>query len=218
MTTLPRVSNNFLIRIRWNADIGLWTIDRPTTTCTWRTEFCEEHCYNKKLYKAFPSMHSADKKNALYWHSLSLPQDVAEHFKRRAVKRLRLMSRGEAFSTAGDVYRVAAIAKANPDITIKIPTRAWRDKYMKRLIKQELIDVYPNLRISASIDPSNTEDELIQAYDFGCGTLYFGSKLHPFGSDITVKCPKTWAKKKQACKTCNICYGKKRVHVHLAEH
>jgi hypothetical protein len=129
------------------------------------------------------------------------------------------MSRGEAFKCEDDIYRVAELAKQNPNILMWIPTRAWRDKRMKRLIQYELVDVYFNLRIYASIDPENTEDELIEALGFGNGTMFYGNdNIHPYGEGITVKCPKTFEEKKQACQTCNICFGDEPVHVWLMQH
>ena len=208
-------------RIRYNSDIGVWGIDRPTTSCTNKSKFCAKECYNNKLYKVFKAMQTADVKNEIYWHSLSLPDDVTEHFKRRAVKRLRLMSRGEAFSCEADIQRVKDLALANPDITIKIPTRAWREKWMRKLIIHEL-DGIKNLRIFASIDPSNTEEELITALAFCDGTLFFGDdNFHPYGEGVSVKCPKLELKLKAHCKVCDIgCYNQEvtKVHVHLMQH
>jgi len=204
-------------RIRMNTNIGLWTFDRPKESCVHKSPFCERTCYKNKLYVAFPDMTGADKKNEVFWQSPEMPALVAKHFERRKVKRLRLMSRGEAFAEIEDVERVIALLEAIPDVTVMIPTRAWNDFQFRQVIQTKICNRYENARVFASIDP-DTHD-LFGAITFGSGTLFYGNdEQHPFGCFASVKCPKTWGKIKGACKTCNICFGERRVHVHLKQH
>ena len=61
--------------MRYCADIGMWAIDRPIpVSCVHATEFCWKSCYNSKLYKAFPSMRTADERYELEWQNLDPKQ------------------------------------------------------------------------------------------------------------------------------------------------
>ena len=199
------------IRIRVNKDIGsLLTIDRPKTSCIHRSPYCDKFCYNNKMYKIFKLMNGADEKNEIYWQNNTgqkIGNDVKNKMKRRKVKRFRFMSRGEAFKNISDIDKVIDIVTNNKDIVFHIPTRAWRDKDLNVLITNKLHNKFNNVRIFASIDPSNTIEELKIASQFCSGTMYFGNnEKHPYENipNNNVKfCPKTWKEsKKVRCFNC----------------
>ena len=206
------------IRIRKNNDINLFSIDRDKISCIHKSEYCLKYCYNNKLYKIFKLMNTADIKNEYYWHNGNIASDIKKHFQRRKTKRIRFMSRGECFKNMSDVYKVKNILENNKDIVFHIPTRAWRDKDLYILITNELHNKFNNVRIFASIDPSNTIEELKIASKFCTGTMFFGNnEKHPLQDNCKIsRCPKTWNKTKTVtCKNCNFCYNSKKQNLHI---
>jgi len=203
--------------IRFCQDIGLWALDRPVSSCLHRTRFCAAHCYNRKLYRLYPAMKTRDQKNETYWQGLTgqaLGQDLKR--KRKGPNgRLRLCTRGEPFSTEQDVLKVLEILRANRRVLLWIPTRAWRNKALRNMIEQHVLPE-KNARVLASIDPSNTQQEIEGLRASGWSTMFFGDNTERTGS---YRCPKTWQGRKGACSTCQAgCFSASRVDVHLKTH
>lgn len=202
-------------RVRFCADIGLFAIDRPRSTCKHRTAFCAKHCYNGKLETCYKGMKGADRKNEEAWMTMT-ERDVVALFDKleRSKKydgRFRLMTRGEAFSTVADVARVEMILEeaAKRDCLVWIPTRAWRSAKVWPLVT-ELVTKYPNARIQCSTDPSDEDSPV------GIGSMYFGDDD---ATTCRVLCPKTHGGKHGACKTCTVgCFAPSIKHVHLKQH
>lgn len=203
--------------IRYCKDIGLWAIDRPCTTCKWRTSFCKANCYNGKLYRIY-ELEGKDKRNELYWQQLTgADLRKALNAKRSGGKRnrFRLMTRGEALTCFEDIDRVAEIAKSNPDILFWLPTRAWRG--MRHVIENRLFKI-KNLRLLASIDPSNSQAEIDSLVASGWSTMFFGNDDRAPIED-SFKCPKTWNHKVGHCQKCKGgCFSPKQVHIWLKSH
>lgn len=234
--------NTIATEMRHCPDIGMFALDRPIEeTCRWATEFCSAMgengtCFNKKLYRIYPAMHAKDKRNETAWRAID-SEAVADWFealnrKRKDTSRVRLMTRGEAFSDYADIERVELLANATPDRLIWIPTRAWRNPLLWAMIG-ELTARCPNLRVLASIDPKNwdrttpVEDreywETTAVKDLetaGVSTMFYGDNDATAGR---FKCPKTWGGKKTKKGACAVCKkgcfrNDKPVHVHLKKH
>ena len=208
--------------IRFSTTIGLWTRDRdPAVSCRHATKFCKANCYNKKLYEIYPAMEPRDKENEKAWPSLT-GENLAKKLdkKHKPVKRFRFASRGETFRVLSDVGKIRDILKHSPDVTFWIPTRAWRNTGMRIAIERMIMPLH-NARVLASIDPSNSAEEVGDIMARGWSTMYFGddSKRATTGR---LKCGKTWGLDTK-CETCeNGCFsakfGEKQVHVHLKQH
>lgn len=210
--------------LRYCADIGLWSLDRPVSTCLWRTIYCAMHCFNRKLYRVYKNMVAKDKRNEAYWQALN-GQSIREHLLRKSTggkgtikPRVRLMTRGEAFSTPNDIRKVENILASNPDVVWWIPTRSWRNEFYRPMVKALSVK-YPNAKILASVDPSNTQEEVDGLKADGWSTMFFGNDDQtPQGQDAH-KCAKTWNHTKGACATCTEgCFGANRVDVWLKKH
>jgi hypothetical protein len=211
-----------VLEIRHCADIGLWSIDRPRSSCKWASEFCKMTCYNRSIESRFrKSIPAKDARNEASWKSIDGRQlaDMLDR-KRTPTERIRLMTRGEAFSTPDDIARVRGIAESNPQRLFWIPTRAWRDPEMEALIRETLFHV-PNLRILASTDPSTSplEDRFLRA--LGWSTMFYGDDTAtgtPGGRPM-LRCPKTWQHLTAHCAVCKAgCFRRSRVDVHLKQH
>ena len=222
------MSNTMATEANYSADIGMFTIDRPIhSSCTHKTSYCEEHCYNDKLYNMYKNMKVKDIRNEKAW----IDNDAkglrkALDRKRKQTIRVRLMSRGEAFSTYEDIDRVENILEENPDTIFWIPTRAWRDKSLLIYSVLSRLDRFDNVRILASFDPSNTMDEWAYVKDkLGMSTMFFGNNewKKTLNGDTMFKCPKTWKKMTGHCDTCKAgCFAQKTIGrtqiVHLSQH
>tara|TARA_R110001632_G_scaffold19263_2_gene58589 strand:+ start:71 stop:478 length:408 start_codon:yes stop_codon:yes gene_type:complete len=135
------------------------------------------------------------------------------------------MTRGEAFKTSVDVYRVKTMCLLNSDIMWWIPTRAWRDTKIKALIEKELMPL-PNCAINASFDPSNTDDEWKMMIDSDWNIMFYGDDdltTDPIYGKRMFKCPKTHKGLKGHCLDCKAgCFAQKAINrtaiVHLSEH
>jgi nicotinic acid mononucleotide adenylyltransferase len=204
--------------LRFNKDIGLFCIDRGRQSCKHATAYCKENCYNRKLYKVFKNMVNKDIRSDKWWQSLT-GKKVAKSLNRRKLPtdRIRFMTRGEAISDASDIDRVEEIVTYNSNRLFKMPTRAWRNKTLRRAIEKRL-SVLSNLYVMASIDPSNTKDEIQYLLDQNWSTMFFGNdKESPTGNEY--KCPKTWKHLKGHCAECKSgCFSDKQVHVWLKQH
>lgn len=213
--------------IRWCEDIGMYAYDRSIPeSCIHATAFCKTNCYNDKLYKIYPAMHGKDVKNEAYWAEIDgarVARDLSR--KRKQTARVRLMTRGEAFSTFNDVERVRNIAThnltTNPETLFWIPTRGWRNPLLRVQIER-LVSEFENLRILASMDPTNTAEEWADLKASGWSTMFFGDdamRTTPAGDKMFL-CPKTHGHVKGACAVCKRgCFrADKRVDVHLSQH
>ena len=210
------MQDNFISEIRYCQDIGMFAIDRPKTSCRHRTIFCNENCYNNKLYKLY-KLTDKDTRNEKYWENLTGEKlNIELSLKKHQTNRIRLMTRGEAFSDNADIDQVKDLLLKNPDRLFWIPTRAWRSKALKTRIESEIMP-FKNARIQASIDPSNTMQEVNQLVFDGWSTMFFGDNNR---SPIkAIKCQKTWQHKKGACANCKIgCFSKNQNHVWLKKH
>ena len=207
----------------WSKDIGMFAINRPIEkSCHHKTKFCESTCYNNKLYAAFGhAMNPKDILDENAWqenNSSELARTLSR--KRNQTKRVRLMSRGEAFADLNDIDRVENILKDNPDSIFWIPTRSWRNSILWSQVDR--LRDYDNVRILASMDPSNTAEDWQQISDLKLSTMFYGDdnlKTTPIGEKF-FKCPKTWKHLTGHCGICKAgCFkSNKPVNVYLKQH
>lgn len=209
--------------IRWCEDIGMFAFDRPIpVSCIHKTKYCEDNCFNVKLYKLYPAMETKDIRNEAYWQQITGNQVLHTlKRKRKQTKRARFMTRGEAIRDYSDVWRVYDIVITTPDTDWWMPTRAWRDPLLQAMIEAVLRPL-TNLHILASMDISNTAEEWENMRAMGWSTMFFGddTRTHtPLGEKM-FKCPKTFGHVKGACEVCKKgCFeGHGRVDVRLSEH
>ena len=229
MTTTTELNDLF----RWCDDIGQFAIDRPINdtknhqgSCIHRTEFCNITCFNNKLYKLYPNMHNRDDRIESIWQSLD-PLSIKPFLqrKRKQTKRVRFMTRGEAFATWSDVLKIKSILEDNPDTEWWIPTRAWRDPILKSLI-EEMIMPLKNAAVNASVDPSNTKDEWQMLRVDRWNVMFYGDEDLTSVPDSDIKmflCPKTHKKLKGHCDICKAgCFSpltlQRQQFVHLSQH
>jgi len=219
--------NTLQSEIRYCADIDMFTLDRSIAlSCVHRTQFCEDNCFNNKLFKVYPNMHKKDERNELAWEDndvIGLAQSLSR--RKKQTKRARFMSRGEAISNFGDIDKVYNIVSSTKDTIWWLPTRAWRNPilFAKAMSKLNSLD---NLRILCSMDSSNTVEEWEHIENSGFSSMFFGNDamLHTPKGTRMFKCPKTWQGKKGHCSTCKSgCFRDKLskhgpVHVHLKQH
>ena len=234
--------------LRWCSDIGMWSLDRPindipntniTGSCVNRTSFCDVTCYNLKLYRMFPAMLTKDIRNEEFWQSLPTTrrhtygnpslESLRKKFKnsRRQTKRVRLMTRGEGIKDKSDVQRIRILCEEFPDIIWWLPTRAWRNAELRDLVQRYLMPL-PNLALNASLDPTNTENEIRLLTADGWSTMFYGDDTREYsptmrGMERMFKCPKTHKKLKNHCGICKGgCFGLtsigRRTDVHLSQH
>jgi len=204
--------------IRYCADIGLWAIDRPVSSCCFASSFCATNCYNRKLYLGCygSNMKAKDRRNESAWLAMrSNPEAAAKAMKtvlmakREKVKRFRFMTRGEALETREDIALIKSICEAMPKILFWLPTRSWRNAEMRRLVERELLPL-SNLRIMASLDPTT------QKGPDSWSTMFFGDDDATSGR---VLCSKTHKGIHGACATCRKgCFSSARVDVHMKQH
>ena len=86
------------------------------------------------LLKIYPNMAKRDDRCETIWQKLNRHNSNFTKFfsrKRKQTSRVRHMTRGEAFKTSVDVYRVKTMCLLNPDQLWWIPTRAWRNPRLK---------------------------------------------------------------------------------------
>lgn len=204
--------------IRFCNDIGMFCYDRPVSTCRHCTSFCKLNCYNRKLYDMYHAMSTKDVRNEAYWAETTgaeLNKTLSK--KRKQTARVRFMTRGEAISTAADVDKIVEICTTNSSRLFWLPTRAWRNTELRALIIEKLFPI-KNLRLLASIDPSNTAAEIDGLITQGFSTMFFGNDdVAPIAN--SVKCQKTWEHKTAACATCeNGCFKAEQKHIWLKQH
>ena len=221
---------------RYCDDIGMFANDRPINdtenhkgTCDFRTEFCDETCYNVKLYRMYKNMAVRDDRCETIWQKLdddtivSIVPWLAK--KKKDTSRARGCTRGENIKDIKDVYRWKRIAELTPDTIWWIPTRAWRNTLLKSLIEIELMSL-PNVSVNASLDPSNTKEEWQSLIDDGWNIMFFGDDdmiEDPVYKKKMFLCPKTHKKLSGHCSVCKAgCFAQKTIGrtqiVHLSEH
>lgn len=196
------------------SDIGMYVINRGTSSCKWRTTFCSKNCYNNKLYKVFGhGMIPKDIQNDKEWEDLTGENLKIFLQNKKYNVRIRLCSRGEPFSIEEDVDKIYDILMKNPKILFWIPTRAWRGPLRGKVKRMIAIE---NARICASIDCSNTQREIDGLIEEGWSTMFFGDDT---AINNRFLCPKTWNKQKKECYSCQKgCFSRQRVDVHLKKH
>ena len=203
-------------------DLDMHATDRPVSSCAHATDYCRANCYNLKFYRRNKrNLCARDKDTARLWLNPNYPQLVAAQLSRARAqtKRARFKTRGEALSSYADIARVKAVCEATPATTWWLPTRAWRNPFLRSAIRAELWGVR-NLRLMACIDPSNSAAEVTGLEAEGWSTMFFGNdEAHPLGS-LAHKCGKTWRPKNHApCSRCRKgCFLKRQVHVWLRKH
>jgi len=172
-------------------------------------------------------MPASDIKNEYRWSAMTGDTIAAEiagknqRARARAVSRVRFCTKGEPFSEIKDIDLVKDIAVKNPEVLFWVPTRAWRHQEFREKIEDLLFDI-GNLRIMASLDPSNTRIEAQSLKASGWSTMFFGmddveEAEETFGLKFT-KCPKTHSGKRGSCQKCILCFSKRQMNVHLKEH
>jgi hypothetical protein len=229
MTTTTELNDLF----RWCDDIGQFAIDRPindTTnhkgSCVHKTKFCMDTCFNNKLYKLYPKMHDRDDRIESIWQNLD-PYSIKPFLqrKRKQTKRVRLMTRGEAFVNYIDVHKVRNIVEDNPNTDWWIPTRAWHNNLLKSLIEKVLFPI-KNVAINASLDPSDSKDDWNMLRSDGWNIMFYGDEDLTNVPDSDIKmflCPKTHKKLKGHCDICKAgCFSpstlQRQQFVHLSQH
>ena len=217
------------------ADIGMSATDRAINdtenhegSCVHRTDYCDQTCYNIKLYNMYENMAKRDDRCETIWQKLDKSNsDFTQFFSRKKydTSRVRHMTRGEAFKDIIDVYRVKTMCLLNPDILWWIPTRAWRNPRIKSLIEKELMPL-DNCAINASLDPSNSKAEWQMLIDDDWNIMFYGDDTlthDPVYGKRMFACPKTHKGLKGHCIDCKAgCFAQKTINrtqiVHLSEH
>ena len=205
------------------ADLGLHVIDRPMSSCSFRTPLCTKTCYMKKFYQRLPKgMARRDARLEPFWLNLTGEKLAQLLSKRRNIFRFRFASRGEILAATPDIARMEDILEHCPGTVFMIPTKAWRGGNLWHQIKKRIVP-YPNARVLASIDPSVANPRVLnKLLKDGVSTMFYGDdEFHPLeelGIPV-VKCVKTWDHLKYACRTCKQgCFNDAPVHVWLKQH
>jgi len=200
------------------ADIGCYVIDRPQgLSCKWKTDFCATHCYTLKEEKAW-KISKANNKLISNWVETTGETVKKEMPRKRKLqtKRVRFCSRGEAIGNEADIEKIRDIARKNRDRVFWIPTRAWRSERLRPLVRK-LADER-NIRLLASIDPSNTQAEIDGLVSEGFSTMFFGNDTESPQPNPIV-CKKTFGHIKGHCANCGKgCFNSGQKHVWLKEH
>ena len=131
------------------------------------------------------------------------------------------MTRGEAIKDMVDVYRIRAMALAEPNVIYWLPTRAWNSKALKALVELELMPL-KNIALNASTDPTTTSEEYEMLQRDGWNTMFYGDD-DGFDDVKMFPCPKTFKGLKGHCSICKGgCMSQatigKRSDTHLIEH
>ena len=198
--------------LRWCDDIGMFATDRPINSigdtegsCNHRTPFCDETCYNIKLYKMYPNMATKDIRNEDVWQNIK-PMQVKDLIarKKKQTKRVRHCTRGEGIKDEADIWKHKAEAEATPGSVWWIPTRAWRDPTLNFLIRTVLFPI-KNIAMNASVDPSNTKEEWAMLERQGWNIMFYGDdslEESPATGKRLFDCPKTKKGLKGHCTIC----------------
>lgn len=216
------------LEIRYCEDIAMWAIDRKiSTSCVWKTDFCDQTCYNNKLFDLYPAMHGKDDRNEKQWKDITGKQfkTTYDRKKKGDKSRFRFMTRGECFDTVESVMKVRDILVNNPDTVFWIITRAWRDAFIGDGKVLEAINEYikplQNARLQGSLDPSNSAEEITFLRKvLRWSTIHYGDDSRTsWNGERGFKCPKTWKHISGHCTICKGgCFNKKRNDVFLKQH
>jgi hypothetical protein len=165
-------------------------------------------------------MKSRDITNELFWNDLNefVFRNWLNH-KKTPISRFRFTTRGESISTEKDIFKLYYICKTNEQILFWIPTRSWRNDKLKRSVEKYLFPI-KNIRMSASTDPSNSDDEIIELEKTGWNVSFFGDNEKFVFKNNCIKCPKTWDKNSNInCVICeNGCFNLKQTHIWYKQH
>jgi hypothetical protein len=205
------------------ADMGIMRLDRPFASCKWCTAYCSANCYAKRASKFRKNIPTCLERAGKYFNSTP-PKDIAGdiacmirvHREEVRHDRFRWCAFGEPFDSVDSVKKIDAIAKELPGINFWIPTRSWRNGELKAFVESTIMK-RKNCFIQASIDPSNSQEELHTITNWR--TMFFGDNgKHPMGTAF--KCPKTFDKGGPVtCKNCEGgCFNKRVKHIHLKKH
>ena len=88
MTLSTQEMNDLL---KYNSDIGMAASARPINetenhdgSCDYRTDYCDETCYNVKLYRIYPDMAKRDDRCETIWQKLNKSNsDFTKFFSRK---------------------------------------------------------------------------------------------------------------------------------------
>lgn len=203
--------------IRFCESIACFALDFPRTTCVFRTPFCT-NCYNVKMDRMYgEAMLRRDRFNLEAWQECK-PEDWKHLFdskRTRQTSRFRFATRGEALYSEASLNKIVDIALLMPHIQFWVPTRGWRNS-LRRAQAVKLMLPMPNIKVMASIDPTNTPEEVQSLKDEGWSTMFYGDNTAIEGRRL---CPKTWEKRHGCCATCvGGCFATERVDIHLKRH
>lgn len=203
--------------IKWVDGIGMYAFDLPRITCRFRTAFCNLNCYNQKFYRMYPRMIAYDKACLEAWESCTLSDWIlALERKRKSLARFRWATRGDICYSEKSITQVALIARHFRHTIFWIPTRSWRVPAMWAFARGAFCDL-DNIRLMASVDPSNTPEEINGLEKAGISTLFFGNNSE-IAQAGRIQCPKTWGHIEGSCGSCNHCFGTEQIHIHLKKH
>ena len=195
--------------VKFCEHIGLFTINRPRTSCVHATDYCLKHCYCAKFEKLYARhMEGVGAREEAYWKSLDgvkLRKDL--QLKRKPIGRIRLMSRGEAITSKREILRVRDLCQWNPWTLFMLPTKAWRNGALLGHMLTEFNGL-ENLRLLFSTDPDSFED-CVKVVTGSAHLLkrvsitYFGQDEDWSAHADAHLCPKTWYPKSGiTCATC----------------
>jgi hypothetical protein len=209
-------------------DMGIMRVDRSFNSCKHCTSFCVQKCYARRLTRIYDKMNhdrvTGSLDRAENYYQVSSVETIAADIVKKLDRtrngnpfRFRWCAMGEPFVTTGDINKIRAIAKLTPAVQHWIPTRAWRKTALRTLIERGIMQE-DNVRVLASVDPSNTKRELASIGRWR--TMFFGDNdRHPL-SDHAFKCPKTFNHGGPiTCKNCEGgCFNNTTRHIHLKKH
>jgi hypothetical protein len=191
--------------------------------CPYATSYCKRFCYMRKFecWQKPADRAAYERRLRQEWEELT-PEHFGELLRRRKypTDRIRFAAAGEALATPADVTRVESIIRTFPTILFWVPTRAWRSPDLRDRIRRRLLTLR-NARVMASLDPSNTAEEVEGLTSDGWSTMFFGIDRLDVGSPFVGRypCPKTWDHRHGFCQECsNGCFREGQVHVHLKKH
>jgi hypothetical protein len=217
--------------IRFVPEIGLWSFSRGRSTCAFRTTWCETHCYAQKFYRLGWARDDWDALDNEWWLT-STPESFVAELRRRArgtPSRFRFSVKGEIWTSARDVRYVREIARLLPDTLLWIPTRAWRDDDMLRLVWD--VGQMTNVRVMCSVDPTVELEEVLRLHTLGMSVVFagdndpdqmrldFDGRAADYLTSSMHRCRKTWSRLKGYCARCSDgCFSRNKVDVLLREH
>lgn len=223
MEALAKVARIVPFVLSYCAALGLHVVN-PGPFCRWANRACSKFCYARNSVRRWKD--TKNRKSGRKYMMEAIQRDAARwmlwapmHFRKYA--RVRVASRFEPFNTREDVEQVRSWIVGSPDTLFWIVTRSWVDPTIRALV-QDRIMTEPNARVLGSIDRLTSQEQYNALVADGWSTMGVWTRnreaAHPFNTNA-VKCQKTFAKVKGACKTCSSgCFNAKRTDVHLLMH